>query len=588
MKGMLLLAAVLLVTVCFLLSCGKLDNKGTSPPNAPPVVYLANVPIDDSEWLRNPVIEWYATDRDGYVTKYRHIVMRCDDISHPDTFIAEAERNAFEGWDVTEVRAGEVSTSAPIWLYADPECDTCWVCDFFFIQAEDNFGAQSNVVYRRFYRGNHPPETYVSTPRGAQVTGSCCDQQLSTIGIVVSWEGADTLDYPGRQPDFYYSWEVFGPFTGSTDSLGIAYPDTEDVVWDQWVVDSSFNEQTGDRWTMDQSTVLYDLFRNVPSSGETVFGYFVFKVRTRDDAYVYDVSPAIGSFMAIQPECEYGIMLIDMTDYGTPGNGSLYGRAFNTPDSIVDTLYHQYFIDVVEEAYGAEIDAFYDADSAKGSPPPIDQYSSYKLIIILAEDAWNRTYIPWLNFMFTYMNLGGKVMLMGVDHFAWTKSASTFPYLDFSLNPLVTYYFDVRKQWVANWTGSYVRFITEPEVTRTNEEFIAGLSTVPDLPDVYPDSSRLAYYIAINHIIINGDDPYPYYQNSIPGVNFFVSGGRAERLYVAKSAYGKDGDIDGGPCGYRYADPCFKSAVFGFPLWPLYREDAVGLMKGMIDWFDIR
>ncbi len=587
LKGISVAAVVLLATAWLVTGCGKLDNKGSEPENAPPEVFLANIPIEDSEWWRNPVIHWYATDEDGYVTKYRYAVIQCDSVDNVDDFMEESRKSKFRDWETVDVSAGNVSTSGTIWLYADPVCDSCWVCDYFFIQAEDNFGDQSNILYRQFLRGNHAPETFLTTPRGAQVTGSCCEYQTQTLGITVMWEGEDTLDYPGRQPDFYFSWDVYGPFTGEFDSLGAARPDTQDVIWEQWVVDSSWNDRTQSRWVMDEAVTLRNLFRNVPSTGETTFGYFVFKVRTRDDAYVADPTPAIGTFMAIQPECELGILLIDMTSYGVSGLGSLYGRAPKCPP-VVDSLYHPYFKSVVEYGYGDTIDGFYDAHKAKLRPPSIEMYSKYKLVIVLAEDAWNGTPVSWLNFMYTYMNLGGKVMLMGVDHFAWTDVYDDYPYMESQINPGALTFFDIRKQWVANWTGSYYRAYLDPNIDRSNEEFMEGLSTAPDLPNVRPDSARLAYYIGLGNRIVVGEKPYAWYKNTIPGVNFFVSGGRAERVYVAKSVYGRDGYIDGGPCGYRFSMPCFKSAIFGFPLWALEEQSAREFMRGMIDWFDIR
>lgn len=590
-KGVLAAAVTLLAVACLLSGCSKLDNKGTRPENSAPEMFLANVPIEESEWWRNPVIHWYATDEDGYVTKYRHAVVKAEDVPDPMLFIKLSEANGYEGWTVVDVGAGETSTSGTIWLYAEQNCDTCLVKDYFFIQAEDNFGAQSNVVYRYFNRGNHSPETFLEVSMGPWVTGSCCERQFATLGIPIQWSGEDTLDYPGRQPDFYYSWEVYGPFTGEikfpgTDSVSI-HPDTIGVDdWGQYIIETSWDKRTNSPWVMDESATMYNLFRDNPSAGKTVNGYFVFKVRTRDDAYVADTSDAIGTFMAIQPACERDVMVVDMTRYGLKGPGSLFSTnvAGDACTDLAENLYHPYFKAVVEEALGDTIDEFYFAwsYSSTASPPPIELYSQFKLIILLSEDTWNGTSTTWLNFFATYMDMGGNVMLMGVDHFAWTDALDVMPYIEY-LNPnsVASRYFNVNAQFVANWIRSMR--LREP-----NEEFIEGLSLVDDLPNVRPDSSRLAWYILQGRLICK-DHPAPtYYQNAIPGVNFFVSGGLAEGLYMAVSAYGSDGRIDGGICGYRFETPCSKSAIFGFPLWPLNRDDAVGLMRGMIDWYDIK
>jgi hypothetical protein len=92
-KGVLAVAIGLLAAACLLSGCSKLNNKGTPPPNSAPEMFLANVPIEDSEWWRNPVVHWYATDEDGYVTKYRHIVLKAEDVPDPMLFIELSQAN---------------------------------------------------------------------------------------------------------------------------------------------------------------------------------------------------------------------------------------------------------------------------------------------------------------------------------------------------------------------------------------------------------------------------------------------------------------------------------------------------------------
>ena len=78
----------------------------------------------------------------------------------------------------------------------------------------------------------------------------------------------------------------------------------------------------------------------------------------------------------------------------------------------------------------------------------------------------------------------------------------------------------------------------------------------------------------------------------VPGVVDYRSFGQAEGLYRITSAYGDFGVQNGGLCGFRYETgllgvPWFKTAVFGFPLYSLERDDEIALLRAMIDWFDI-
>jgi len=323
--------ALAVIALTFLLpGCGKLKNQGEAPPNFAPEVYLANIPIDSSAFLANPEIHWYATDRDGYITKYRYKVVTFANLPKdngnvcPDCYVEASKQDDFADWTVIVVADVPVSTSGTVRLFAADNPDS-FVSQCFFIQAEDNFGARSDVVYRVFKRANHLPDTRVQLARGPYIAGTCSPECTQISGISVQWEGSDLLDYPGKQPDFEYEWEVYGPFDGEMVNDSTLVVDTNGIIWENFLVDHSWNRDSTDVWTTQKSASLSRLFRGVGSTGVTLSGYFVFKVRARDDAYAPDPTPAIAAFEAIQPGCERGILLIDNSNYTNKSPGQLWG-----------------------------------------------------------------------------------------------------------------------------------------------------------------------------------------------------------------------------------------------------------------------
>ncbi len=620
------LAALMLLSLAVFIvvaGCGKLEKKGPTPPNFAPEAYLANVPVDSAKFLANPTVHWYATDRDGYVTMYRYSVQKTDDYPDPEEFIEQSRQNGWEDWVDVPVATGEVSTSGQIRLFAAAEPDS-FVDQFVFVMAVDNFGAESNVPYRLFSRANHAPGTEVFLSRGPFITGSCRASQAQNIGIPVQWEGSDTLDYPGRQPDFEYAWEVYGPFDSridttidGKDTTYIVIPDTIGIDWKDRLIDQSYSNLTNSKWTFDQFATLFNLFGDVAQDGVTLFGAFVFQVRTRDDAFVEDATPATMTFQALKPACERDVMLLDVTAY-TPGAGGLCDACGD--GNLMEDRYHPYYKEVFEEAGGFDFSGtdsmsiiHYAPNGDASFIPPLQTFGRYSLVVMFAEDFWNSRKEPWQNALATYLDMGGNVMVLGNNLLASTyevfENPPEFPVTFFYGSSSMQYrYFNVRGVYDPVWRKSMIRFLQDTTgLVVSNEEMVTALSLVGSLPDLVPDfcdtindellaadTCHMAEY-TISRFNVWGIDPetgqhiqsYPFYEGALPGVNFFISGGFAEGLYMARSAYGTYGNLDGGLVGYRYQTEGFKTSVFGFPLYAFPRWQAVQFLTAMIDWYDI-
>jgi len=607
------------------MGCGNLEKKGPTPANFSPVIYLANVPIDESSFLANPTVHWYATDKDGFITMYRYAVKTTDEYADPNDFIALSEQNGFEDWIEITVKTGEVSTSGQIRLFASANPDS-FVNQFVYVQAMDNFGSLSNVAYRKFNRANHAPNTRSAVGIGPHLTGSCVPSQAQNIGIAIQWEGSDSLDYPGRQPDFEYAWEIYGPFDSylQYDTISVndqdvevvsVVPDTVGIVWEDHLIEQSYDDMTNSKWTFSTFAQLFDLFRNVPSSNETLFGGFVFKVRTRDDAFVEDPTPSISTFQALNPKCERGILVLDLTKYECTPLGGLVGNCPGVEAKIgfnlVEEYYHPYFSGVLEEAIGVTFTDGVDSTNIFYTAPGADVVylpgpelmARYKLVIVIAEDAHTKTPDEWKDALGFYMDMGGNVMLTGPDHLVPAQEYNFFsgdPLLwnrlvPVSLNSFAYQYFNIEAVYLAAF-GFSTELVLFGFVPWTFEEMGVALSLESgELPDMVVDSAHLAEYAvyippyATTGGIWNDGPPYPFLHNAVPGVNYFISGGLAQGIYMSSSVPGAvtGGELDGAIVGYRYKEEGFKSSVFGFPLYAMERDALVDFFRGMIAWYEI-
>jgi hypothetical protein len=620
-KRMIELIAVLVAVFAsawLLPGCGELKNKGEVPENAAPVCSLVNTPTDSAVFARNEPIYWYASDRDGFIVRYKYAVVKTEDLPVDestmlpdyDAFIAASRAADFDYdyWDFNiptddpPTETGQ-STSELVRLYADKECETCRIEQAFFVVAQDNFGAWSNVPYRIFFRTNHPPDTEIETRAsalfGPHYAGTCIEGlgQVSS-GISVSWSGSDVLDYPGRQPDFEYEWKVFGPFDSiigyNEDEFDDDSVDYSNYTSEEDLVLSSCDADPQGCWTTRTFATLTDLFRNLDFPDQTIVGYFVFQVTTQDDAFVPDPTPAHGVFKAIQPACERKILLIDFTRWGAQP-ASLWGDC--TPcgsfGGELREYYQNYMKQIVRDAAGYEVDFYYRpyGSPTLWFPPDKDYICRYKLVILMDEEIYSGLVPSWLFRLTEYMDIGGKVMMFGPDLFfeyvSINEPGRTVQNFGVQRGVMPYFYFNVQAQYCPNWVYNWFNDLP------TNEELISASALEPDIPSVlHVDWDHVDEYIISfsKFNIWRGQDPWPYI--GVPGVNSFQSGGQAEGLYLANSAKGNFGNLGGEVIAYRYqtrlADVTwFKSAVFGFRAYSIQEADIVTLLSDMINWFDI-
>jgi hypothetical protein len=630
-KILLFIAVLVLIPALLFMGCSRdTGPDGPMPANAKPRCFLSNIPTAGEEYSKNPTLYWYATDEDGFIRKFRYIVKKADEIDDDPLAYAESVMASgnYDGWTVIytdSLTPGKSATSdtIPFYAVADPEV---YISQYFFVQAVDNEDEPSNftdtsggnitaVAFRMFSRNDHPPETHMNFDT-AKVYFSLVDTTDTYKGIQISWSGSDSLDYKRTQPPFEYYWRVFGPFDSREEATN---EDPSKFVYE------SYDSATADVWVSNEATVLFNLYRNEPAATTTRANYFLFEVRSRDDAFVPDPTPATTVFYAVEPGFEKGLMVVDNNTY--VGQNCTY-HSWNPLVSAEDTavsMLQDYYKSLFQQA-GYPPDYFFwyfwttpnpnDYNPAIKELPALDTLLQYKYIVLLSEN--NRPINNKEDNIFAplsdYMDLGGRVLFIGWNTFARAKGINRFGPSEFPYK-----YFGISAEYWTKWDeGDFSTF--GPDIGVTPEEMIQAEAIVPDVPQtltVDSDGNLMNYYVKdkwcpyLDTIWINDTtfrtraikfgSNYPYTEGAEPWVSYYVKTTAAEALYIARSIYsskdlfGHDQrefqtkfkgmeSIDGRVCGVRHKTEYFRTASFSFSLYCMPEPEAVEFLRNTLDW----
>jgi len=505
----------LLVCVILVGCSGKI--KGTERENSAPSISFANVPPESTTFSITPTVYWNATDVDGYISKYQYAVivrsyldgqwgsvasaltaltripvrMWIDSLTHLDSLAASiSAKETISSIEKVQLFAGQSQT------------DT--ISQYLFVRAVDNENETSALIYRMFSRNNHKPKSHInysSFYTGAVVTTlySLPDTTDTWKGIKITWEGSDSDDYKGTQPNFLYKWELYGPFA---DSIALDTAVLSDSASHGRLVAASFNESDSTRFVEDKSLLLptdQTYLVNYPhtvtsppsypySGPDNGYGWYLFVVWTLDDAF--SLSKPFGQnadsvghlwFKVTQPLFSYQsqrkVLILDFTWYNNQG-GEI------SMDSL-RSFYNGAFAHLVDAGIVDEF-AIIDTSGAKKTPYlTADSLSRFNLVIYLNE-ARSRDCSKLVPIVLAYLKVGGKAWAIG-------NGVATFGldlnqgYYDFRSNPasceLPLNFFGLNQLYVESWST----------FSRT-EQFVgarAEFGTL-DLPDLKMDSARVA------------------------------------------------------------------------------------------------
>jgi hypothetical protein len=610
------LAFLLLVCLLFL-TCGKLSRKGTAPANKAPEVFLTNIPPDSSDFSTLAKIYWYGFDQDGYISRYQYLLI-------PDTgniipkaggyidslFVKLIERVSYPDWNDSSLAVilginrnyihsvESTGTWDNVMLFASVDT-AVYVNQYFFVRGVDNEGACSRIWksgsgevsnFRLFARNNRPPVTKVTYSYASNATGDFIDTAVTEFclpdttvewkGLKVSWTAEDP-DYSTRsQPSFTYSWVLLGPFPDSVTSI-----DTMKIYYSSW---DSIN---GTPWVDSTSRILV----NLENAEGKDYGWYQFRVRARDDAFVPDPSPATATFKIIKPPFLFSendskkVLLVDATCYD--------GR-IAVPDSVLIRGFYKGLLQSLVDSGSIDSYYFYRYDPISVLPPKEEIVSHYKLVILFNEGRYStiQGYPILANdtgfiMLERYLKVGGRVWMFGQNNFG-VNAVPVPAYVPINQSNrtggftqatarVANYYFGV--------TGYFYPAFNTPN-SRTDEMIAAEpYGTHTELPRLELDSAKLSYYKGITGL------------KAIPRASWesVWNSDYNERLYTFISFYPDTSKCHGRACASRAYDPYpwvfyedgqphilrWKTAEFSFPALAMKESRMLEMMKVMVSWF---
>ncbi|OGC82000.1 MAG: hypothetical protein A2W07_05990 [candidate division Zixibacteria bacterium RBG_16_43_9] len=613
---------ILLLVFLLFSACGKLSRIGTAPANVAPEVFLVNVPPDLVNFSTLAKIYWYGFDQDGYISKYQYLVI-------PDTgnfipksggyidpaFVQTIERVSPGDWNdsslsrilginravlhsVDSVKGN--GTFDNIMLSASLDT-TAYLAQYFFVRGVDNEGAVSKIWkpnspkgsnFRLFTRTNRPPHT--TAIYDTMLIEYCLPETTADWkGIKISWSAVDPDYSPRSQPAFSYSWQLLGPFDSKTSV------DTTKVYYSSW------DSKTGSPWVDSTSRLLVDL-NNAPGKD---YGWYQFRVRARDDAFVPDPNPAKATFMITKPPFLFSnysrksVLLVE------PVN--MYYGQFITPSFYPIRDFYTGLLQKLKDEGAIDTFSLYElAGYYEPYPPPETVFSQYKLVIFLNEGRFHSIAGDGFDTGFVqierYLRVGGRVWMIGQNNFGIDVNLTRSTYFPISTGNAraagltqtavraANYYFGV--------TGALLPNFYSDTLQGRIEEMIAAESYDPahtGLPRLEVDPAKLTknyweYFVP--------DRPPWDSLKGIPraGYESILISNNVQRLYTAISY--KDPAlslIHGRPCGTRAFSPNpwifndengqhilqWRTAEFSFPGLPIKNTQMLEMMRVMVPWF---
>jgi hypothetical protein len=393
-------------------------------------------------------------------------------------------------------------------------------------------------------------------------------------------------------------------------------------------------------WVTDTLTNLYDLWRDVDAPPNvppdtTRTGYFMLVVSARDDAFVPDPSPDSVNFRAIHPKFEREVLVVSHAEW-LQNNLVNPTCSPNVPGSINPTCNQRFLKKVFENALGTDWNV--DKDWAEvndqgggcnnglranpetgqlADPRPrcfpdgvtLDEYARHRLVVYSHDDMTKSVSggSDALDAVLAqYLDIGGNVWYIDRNPFlVGTKigSFATSRIIDFTeLYPEFEArwpvdYFDIEGVWYPAWRQRGLK--TDASLIRSNDEFIganrgpspnlvAGESTVPEHLRIDKEHLDSSWVIIFRTALASQSPPKEIL--GVPGVPFVLRGSNSITVYQFESWRPELNNAHNGVVMSRFvgpdlANPRFKTAWLGCPLYFIEEEDVNQLIAGMLHWF---
>lgn len=533
--SMVLLLAALVVTAYLLSGCNAFEVDGPRLANDSPVIYWSDFPQDSLAYRRNPELFWYGTDTDGQLTAldYQYIVLVKDTVDAHGGALQMSD-NFPAGYEWTSV--GNI-TNGTVPLFASPDTSV-FIDQYVFMRCQDAHEAVSNIIFLYLSRNNHAPTCIITVPG----TPQWCLPDTNDFwhGISVNWEGKDSIDYTGIQPDFIWKTRVFGPFADSASA------DTTS----NWLYTLA-DPVTGDTLTSLEEYTFTNL--------ET--GWYIVETRNYDDASVSAI-PALGYLNIYEPRWirhdDYvPILIVD------------HNRFFSTPRfgemrNVYDDSVKLFFDDAMAAAGFTDADYdWFDANDDAPVPVDISVLYNYKLVIATDIDYNNKISDAQQERYSRYLNVGGMMWIVGRRSFVSPSINGRSDYGVAGENILAYNYMDLSATYEASMA------------LRDSAEFSGATPIIAGFPFLEVDTLRVSYT----------SWPANHYAEALLGIGYSIRNPNSETVYRFRSINPYTSRFDGFPVATRYDSGVFKTSYFAFPLYFIKEQQAFQVVEEMTNWF---
>lgn len=608
--GKIILAFGLIAIMALALVSGGCspDRKGTPKANQPPQVFITNTPPDEGQFSRNPELNWYATDIDGYIVYFRYSVLKQEEIKingNPvpiDEFIDSAPETQYP-WIYLGVDLDNPQSTATVRLFANRDFPVdSFVTQYFFIQVEDNNGLKSEIKYRRYSRNDNYPNTHILSTEKFFINAK--DSMAVAPGVVIRFDGADSADWGRAKPPLDFEWRLFGPFSETEkffykwrmeDSVfnpvtrEFEYTDSSRVLDVAAIpspyhleVDSgefidvpqplrhsqgrNFRNDPTDVWVADEQVTIYDVFKGLGIEKTSKYK-FLFWVRSRDDGSVPDPSPAFSQFFVYEALFEQGVMIFDETYYTAPA-----GRWYPVNIDTIKSLMTKYLLRAgYPDAYG-QTDSIIEFYNISINSPNIKVVEdslllaifSHKIVILYNDDTSgpmdeNQGFgYPFLTFAAINLGASGWALvrnLCGLTDLNEPGSLATTR----NMTPAFQSVFGLSQVTGEGWVYMAMGLgKPQQQLKGFIEEFIEARSNNDDYPDIKVDTALVN--TRYRRWLFQSEHRF----DALPEVGIGVRTPFAAPLYLYNSKLGETSPYPGKVMGVRSQIGNMRTACFMF------------------------
>jgi hypothetical protein len=349
----------------------------------------------------------------------------------------------------------------------------------------------------------------------------------------------------------------------------------------------------GDEWISGQRDSVFDAYEFEPSD-TTQEQYFVFWVRSRDDAKVPDITPAFVTFTVIDPQYERDVGVVDVQfSFSINARRLTPARAY-----WVEALANWAASSGLTINYSDSID-YLKGSTAEGIGVRLRQLLARKVLIVMNDEVMpglmaNPTFQADL---FTAVSTGVNVWMLGRNHiFGGEGAPPNFDYwetLPAVLRTNMSEKFGVQRMVYSGWSGFLFGVMLPtygyPPGTRI-EDFIGTLSLDEQ---AWPSLSVDTALLHANYDW--GTAPWRDTIAAYPEVNWMVRSPGTEVLHLYKSRFGSrhpvgvinntwDFSFQGKPVAIRLNTGVYRTAYFMFGPYGMTKSSMQTTINNLMDW----